>query len=80
MKNIKKLFLFFLLPLLVSSILAVPIALASSEIRQSATKSGDKLKVSVVLYQDVGEIDSEHDYYSIKVTIEDIYSKNDTLG
>ena len=71
------LFLALLLPLFISLTLAVPIANATSEVIDSAIKSGKKLKVAVVMYKDVGEIDSRNDYYSIKVTIEDIYSKND---
>ncbi|MCW4039595.1 MAG: hypothetical protein NWE83_02460 [Candidatus Bathyarchaeota archaeon] len=35
------------------------------------------MKVVVMFYKDTGEIDPNWDYYSIRIQIEDIYSKND---
>jgi len=55
---------------------SVPLTFASQEIIDSDYKKGEKLKVSVVLYKDTGEIDDEWDYYAIKVTVEDIKYKN----
>ncbi len=49
----------------------------SSEKIDSDTKSGSRLKASVVFYKDTGEQDPTWDYYAVKATIEDIYAKND---
>jgi hypothetical protein len=49
----------------------------SSEIIDSDTKSGNRLKISLVFYKDTGEQDPNWDYYAVKATIEDIYAKND---
>lgn len=61
---------------LMALVFFTPLVQASQEIIDSDTNSGTKLKVSAVLYKDVGEIDPNWDYYAIKVTIEDIYAKN----
>jgi hypothetical protein len=49
----------------------------SHEIIDSDTKSGKRLKISLVFYKDTGEQDPKWDYYAVKATIEDIYAKND---
>jgi hypothetical protein len=53
------------------------VAPMSSEIIDSDTKSGSRLKVSAAFYKDTGEMDPNWDYYAVKATIEDIYAKND---
>lgn len=58
-------------------IFLVPSGYASQEVIDSDTKSGSKMKVSAVLYKDTGEIDPNWDYYAVKVTIEDTWTKND---
>jgi len=49
----------------------------SHEIIDSDTKQGSKLKLSLALYKDTGEMDPNWDYYAVKCSIEDIYAKND---
>lgn len=53
------------------------VAPMSHEVIDTDFKTGKRLKVSAALYKDTGEIDPKWDYYSVKVTIEDIYAKND---
>jgi hypothetical protein len=65
-----------LLPVLFN-LASIPIAIAQQQIIDSDIKTGDKLKVVVMFYKDTGEIDPNWDYYSIRIQIEDIYSKND---
>jgi len=54
-----------------------PVVRADEEIVSSDVVYGEKLKLSIVLYKDVGEIDPDWDYYAVKVTLEDIYAKDD---
>jgi len=54
-----------------------PIQPLSQEIIDSDIVSGEKLKLEVTLYKDTGEIDDEHDYYVVKVLLENLYTKND---
>lgn len=53
------------------------VVIQSSEIIDSDTKSGNRLKLSTAFYKDMGEQDPKWDYYAVKCTIEDIYAKND---
>jgi len=55
----------------------LPSACADQEIIDSDVIYGEKVKLSMVLFRDVGELDPEWDYYAVKVTLEDLYAKND---
>ena len=69
----------FLIVLIITITAFTPIVHATQEVIDSDTNSGTYLKVSAVFYKDIGEIDPNWDYYSIKVTTEDIYYKNDPM-
>lgn len=59
---------------------AVPMMVqATQEIVDSYTMKSDKLKLGVVLWKDIGEIDPNWDYYAVKATVEDIKCKNKGL-
>ena len=49
----------------------------SYETIDSDAKSGKKLRISIGLYKDTGEIDPNYDYYAVKATLENIYSRGD---